>query len=163
MDRSACRAQLARLLQDEAALLTRLEAQLQSEHALLKSNDVEGLEQASSARQQTVAGLLRVDDERRQLCRLLGKGEDKLAMAEILRWCDPDGSLTGDCAQCAQAAVRCREQNDRNGALVTARLNRIGEMLRVVNPAASAAGTYAPGSMTTLPRVGKGRFLAVRA
>src|SRR6185295_6788246 len=101
MDPSVCRSQLERMLRDETTLLQLLETQLDAEHGLLKANDIDGLERAGTARQDTVARLLRIDDERRQLCRLLGKGDDNAAMAALLRWCDASGSLHEAYQRCA--------------------------------------------------------------
>jgi flagellar biosynthesis/type III secretory pathway chaperone len=163
MDASVCRSQLERLLRDETTLLQLLETQLDAEHGLLKSNDIEGLERAGTARQDTVVKLLRIDDERRQMCRLLGRGDDNAAMAALLRWCDPTGSLHDAYQRCATQAQRCREYNDRNGALVTARLNRVGGMLRQLNPSANDSRTYAPKQSAAPAQLGAGRMLTVRA
>jgi hypothetical protein len=89
MDALACRSQLERLLRDETSLLQVLEQQLDAEHGLLKANDIEGLEQAGGARQDTVMRLLRIEDERRQLCRILGKDPGPEGVSQILHWCDP--------------------------------------------------------------------------
>ena len=143
MEPQACREQFARHLADETALLISLEQQLQHEHGLLATNDIDGLEKASGTRQQTVARLLRVDDERRGLCRVRKLPPDAKGLAALLAWCDPTGSLADAQAQCTTHAQRCREQNERNGALVTARLNRVGGMLDMIagdNP----ANTYQP-------------------
>jgi flagellar biosynthesis/type III secretory pathway chaperone len=129
MEPQACRAQFARLLSDESTLLAQLEQQLQREHQYLAANDVEGLEQAGGTRQQTIARLLRVDDERNDLCRRLGHGAGHAGLASLLRWCDPLGTLAAAQAGCTMLAGRCRTQNERNGALVTARLGRISGML----------------------------------
>lgn len=157
MDAATCRSQLERLLADETALLAGLEQQLQNEHALLTNNDVDALELAADARQRSVVALLRVDDERRQLCRLLGRASDAQGLMDLLRWCDSGGSLAGAHAACAQAAQRCREQNDRNGMLVTARLTRVSGMLDALagpatrtydtRPGARPAGTMPAGRM----------------
>lgn len=163
MDAAACRSQLDRLLRDETTLLALLESQLGSEHDLLVSNDIDGLDQAGAARQDTVQRLLRLDDERRQLARLLGKGDDPAAMAALLRWCDPEGSLAGPYSRCAAQAQRCRDQNNRNGALVAARLARIGDTLRHITPAAGAPRTYAPGSTAGAPRFEAGRMVRTSA
>jgi len=143
MDPRACRAQFSRLLAEEARLLGELEGQLQREHQFLSANDVESLEQAGSARQNTVAQLLRIDDERRDLCRLLGQGTDRTGLAALLAWCDPAGTLAGAQSSCAELAERCRAQNERNGALVTARLNRVAGMLDMIGTN-SQARTYGP-------------------
>jgi len=162
MDAAACRSQLDRLLRDETSLLALLERQLEAEHGLLKSNDIDGLDQAGAARQDTVLRLLRVDDERRQLSRLRGLGDDAPAMSSLLTWCDPQGSLADAYAQCASQARRCREQNTRNGALVAARLARVSDTLSHIAPVPSAR-TYAPNSSAKAPQLGTGRMLQTRA
>lgn len=162
MDQNTCLAQLARLLAEETALLGTLEKQLGNEHQLLETNDIENLDQASGARQQSVASLLRIDDERRRLCRMLGHGSDQSGLAALLAWCDPHGSLAGDLAACAAQAQRCRDQNDRNGALVTARLRRVNGMLGML-AANTTPKTYearGQNAGTTLPA---GRMVSVSA
>lgn len=160
MEPNACRAQFARLLSDEAGLLGVLEDQLRQEHELLVANDVEGLENASGARQDTVAKLLRIDDERCGLARLLGRHPDQVGLAALLAWCDPTGSLAGIQGECAQRAQRCREQNERNGALVTARLNRVTGMLDML--ADNTSKTYAPHA-TARSSAAPGRMLSITA
>lgn len=164
MDAAACRSQLERMLRDQTALLQLLARQLESEHALLKANDIEGLEGASGARQDTVLRLLRLEDERRHLCQLLGRGDDNEAMAGLLRWCDPAGSLAEVYRSSSELAQRCREQNDRNGALVAARLQRISGMLDAVDNDRSAPGVYGPrgSSGGSAPRT-QGRVLTLIA
>ncbi|MET0282595.1 MAG: flagellar protein FlgN [Steroidobacteraceae bacterium] len=159
MDAKTCLAQFARLLADETGLLAVLETQLQQEHLLLSNNDVDGLEAASSARQNTVAKLLRIDDERRSLCRLMGQSADQFGIGRLLAWCDPAGSLAAAQGQCTIQAERCRQQNDRNGALVAARLNRITGMLdmladntgpRTYEAHGAARGAVASGRMLSI-------------
>lgn len=163
MDAVACRSQLERLLRDETALLQVLEQQLDAEHALLKANDIDGLEQAGTARQDTVMRLLRLEDERRQLCRMLGKEPDQQGMASVLRWCDPQGTLSGAYENCATQAQRCREHNDRNGALVAARLQRVSSLLGALAPAGPAGGLYGPRGASDAVRNTSGRVLTTRA
>lgn len=163
MDAAACRSQLDRLLRDEAILLQLLEQQLEAEHGLLRTNDIDGLERAGDARQDTVARLLRLDDERRQLGRMLGRGDDHAGMAALLAWCDPAGSLADAYHRCAGQAQRCREQNNRNGALVAARLARINDLLRQVNPGDSAARVYGPGGSGSSAARATGRVLSTSA
>jgi flagella synthesis protein FlgN len=133
MDASSCLEQLSRLLAEETALLGLLEQQLQNEHTLLTKNDVDGLEAAGSARQDSIAKLLRLDDERRDLCRLLGHSPDNAGMAALLKSCDPARRLASAYERSSQQARRCREQNDRNGALVSARMSRVNSMLGWLN------------------------------
>jgi len=148
MQPQACREQFARHLSDETALLIDLEQQLQREHEFLAANDIEGLEQASGMRQQTVARLLRLDEERRGLCRVRNLPSDAAGLGELLAWCDPAGSLAAAQALCATHAQRCREQNERNGALVTARLNRVSSMLGMME-GSNPGSTYQPRSSAT--------------
>jgi flagellar biosynthesis protein FlgN len=129
MDPQACLSRFARLLTDESALLAQLAQQLQREHEHLAANDVEALDQASRARQQTLAKLLKLEDERRELCRAHGRTADKSGVAALQAWCDPQGSLASAQFDCATLAGLCRAQNNRNGALVNARLNRVSGML----------------------------------
>lgn len=161
MDANACRAHMARLLADENALLAELERQLYREHEFLAGNDVDSLERAGDARQATVLKLLKLDDERRNLCQMLGQGTDRIAVAAVLRWCDPAGSLAAEQAACTQLAERCRTQNERNGALVTARLTRVTGMLDMI--ASNQPGrTYAPGAARTATPPA-GRLVSVSA
>jgi flagellar biosynthesis/type III secretory pathway chaperone len=146
MQPQAVREKFARHLADEIQLLEVLEQQLRHEHELLTTNDVEGLDKASGARQQTVAQLLRLDDDRRGLCRVRNLEPDREGLAALLTWCDPEGSLAVAQAECATRAQRCREQNDRNGALVSARLTRVSGMLGMIAGGDTKANTYQPHS-----------------
>ena len=164
MDAVACRSQLERLLRDETTLLEVLEQHLGAEHVLVKTNDIEGLEQAGGARQDTVVKLMQLEDERRQLCRMLGKDAGPEGVAAVLRWCDPEGTLADAYQRCSLQAQRCREHNDRNGALVAARLQKVTSMLGALNPAASANGLYGPrGASEPGARNNAGRVLITRA
>lgn len=159
MQADACRTQLARLLADENALLGELEQQLAGEHDFLSSNDIDGLEKAGARRQQTIAKLLRLEDERGSLCRMLGHGDGREGLAALLAWCDPQGTLAAAQARCTELAGRCRAQNERNGALVTARLKRVTGMLdmvagnttpRTYEPRASRYATAPAGRMVSV-------------
>lgn len=149
LDPQECRERYARHLADETTLLTQLEVQLQREYELLAANDVEALEAASAVRQQTVARLLRMNEERGALCRIRNLAADSRGFAELLAWCDPAGSLAEAQEKCAIHAQRCRAQNERNGALVTARLNRIGGMLGMLGTADSGRTYQPPGNART--------------
>jgi flagellar biosynthesis/type III secretory pathway chaperone len=142
MEPEACRAQLARLLADESSLLGVLAQQLQREHELLTLNDIEGLEQAGNARQASVAALLEIDDDRRALCLLLGRSADLAGLGALLQWCDPAGSLAQVYQQCAEQAQKCRDLNDRNGALVNARMQRVSGVLDMLAGDARGPRTY---------------------
>lgn len=161
MDRDTCRTRLARLLSEENALLATLAQQLKHEHGLLAGNDVDGLETASGARQQTIAKLLRVEDERQAICRQCGRHGDRSGMAALLAWCDPAGTLAAAQSECAGLAGACRAQNERNGALVTARLTRASGMLDLL-AGNSAPRTYDQRFARTAP-MPAGRMLTTTA
>ena len=162
MEPQVCRTQLATMLADETRLLGLLAKQLEHEHELLVANDVESLEKAAEARQASVVGLSRVDQERRNLCGLLGYGADHVGLAAMLKWCDPAGSLVASHAAAAHQAQLCRDQNDRNGALVNARLNRLNGMVDKMN--AGSHRTYESGGplRSTVASV-PGRMVSISA
>ncbi len=162
LDPKDCRERYARHLADETALLKLLEEQLQQEYALLAANDIEGLDKAGTARQQSVARLLRVHDERISLCRARSLQPDEKGFAALLAWCDPAGSLAEAQAHCATHARRCREQNERNGALVAARLNQVGGTLGAI-AGKPDAGTYQSRTSVRAPAYSAGRMLSTSA
>ena len=152
MDPGVCREHLQKLLAEELNALTQLESLLDREHALLLANDVEGLDRAGESRQECVGALLRVEDERRSLCRMMNVPTDVQGLEKLLRWCDPSNTLQRRFADCSQRATRCRELNDRNGALVTARLKKVEGMLDVLTGRASQPKVYGPQGMFQQPR-----------
>jgi len=132
VDAGICREHLERLLAEEAASLTRLETLLDQEHELLLTNQIDALDRTGQARQQCVGDLMRIEDERRSLCRMMNLPADLSGLERLMRWCDPTHSLPSRWADCAERATRCRCLNDRNGALVTARLKNIEGLLGVL-------------------------------
>jgi flagellar biosynthesis/type III secretory pathway chaperone len=156
IDPNLCRSHLAKMLVEEVALLTTLEAQLLREHQLLTANDAEGLDAASNERQACVGRLLKVEDERRALCRMLGRPEDLKGVEALIAWCDPEAQLLPALRQSVEHAQRCREQNVRNGVLVSARLQRVSSMLSMLNVSGGQTHVYgrAGAGTTAGPRAG---------
>jgi flagellar biosynthesis/type III secretory pathway chaperone len=152
-----CLEQLARLLDEEVATLTQLETQLQREHAMLIENDVDGLEAAGNERQACVSQLLRIEDEWRGLCRLFGKPGDLKGVETLLTGCDPSGALLPALRDCADRAARCRDQNVRNGALVNARLQRVSNLLGMLDTNAGSSRTYGRQGASAAPSPRAGR------
>jgi len=144
MDQAKCREQLGRLISDECTALNELSTLLDSEHSFLEANDVVSLEGATRERQRCVARIFRVDEERRALCLDLGRPVDLEGLENLIRWCDPKGTLTGRWAECSEAAARCRKLNDRNGALVAARLKHVQARLGTLIESRREAVTYGP-------------------
>jgi len=145
VDPALTRDQFSRLLHDEARTLADLEALLGREHEILVRNEsAEVLEEACAARQLRMGELLRVQDERRGLLKMLGQSPDNAGIDAVLRACDTGGSLRNRWQQCAAAAGRCREINDRNGALVQARMKRVEGLLEVLTGQRPGPRVYGP-------------------
>ena len=144
MDQTQCREKLGNLIKDENLALNELSTLLDREHGFLEANDVTSLEGATRERQRCVARIFRVDEERRALCRDMGRDVDLKGLEDLLGWCDPRGSLAGSWAQCSEAAARCRNLNDRNGALVAARLKHVQARLGTLISSRRDASTYGP-------------------
>jgi flagellar biosynthesis/type III secretory pathway chaperone len=142
VDPAVCRDHLAKLINEESKALARLEALLDQEHEHILANDVDALDRTGEARQACITDLMRVDDDRRTLCRMLNMPADKTGIERMLAWCDPSHSLQPRIADCAERAGRCRDLNDRNGALVTARLKRVEGMLDIVTGRANQPKVY---------------------
>lgn len=128
----------------ETDSLNELAVLLDREHGYLLANDVAALDETTRERQRCVAQIIRVDEDRRSLCRELGRSEDLKALEELLRWCDPQGTMAAGWARCSAAAANCRKLNDRNGALVGARLKHVQARLGVLINGRRESMTYGP-------------------
>lgn len=156
MDPVVCRDTLDKLIAEEAGTLDQLQQLLDREHELLVANDIDSLERTGVARQNCIGVLMRIEDDRSALCRALNVPADKHGLDRILAWCDPTKALRGRWAACAERADRCRSANDRNGALVTARLNRVQGMLDIVTGRAGQPKVYGrQGAFETQPRAAR--------
>jgi flagellar biosynthesis/type III secretory pathway chaperone len=145
VDPALTRDQFARLLEDEARTLTDLESLLSREHEILvRNDDAAALEEACAARQLRIGELLRIQDERRSVLKMLGQSPDNAGLDAVLRSCDVGDRLRVRWQQCAVAATRCRELNDRNGALVQARMKRVEGMLEVLTGQRPGPRVYGP-------------------
>lgn len=142
MDPKICYEHLEKLLVEEAATLARLEELLDKEHEFLVANDVDELERAGEARQSCIIALVAIEDERRSLCRAMNVPADASGLDKLLTWCDPSHRLKIRWSACADRAARCRSLNDRNGALVSARLKRVEGMLGVITGRANQPKVY---------------------
>lgn len=156
MDPVVCREHLDKLIAEESGTLDQLQQLLDREHELLVANDVEALERAGQARQNCIGTLMRIEDERRALCRALNVPADMHGLDRILNWCDPSKTLRRRWAECGERAARCRNANDRNGALVTARLTRVQGMLDIVTGRANQPKVYGrQGAFESQPRAAR--------
>jgi flagellar biosynthesis/type III secretory pathway chaperone len=159
MDNSLCLEALERLVSEESAALRELSAILDREHAALLANDVDALGLAGESRHRQVAALVRVEEERRALCRATNVPATARGLEQLLRRVDPSRALARRWSECVALAESCRHGNDRNGALVAARMRRVEQVLALITR--NTAGTY--GRRGAGSAVAAGRVIAARA
>ena len=132
MDAALCREQLDQLLTQEASALDLLQTLLNREHESLAASDIDALERAGNARQSCVGDLLRIESERQSLCRLMNYSADAAGIDKLLAWCDVSQQLRRRWTKTLELATTCRQLNNRNGAVVAAKLKRVEGLLAVV-------------------------------
>ncbi len=155
MNPQLCREHLAELLQEQLELLTRLQTLLDQERSVIDSRDLKGLKAATEARQQCVTALAGIEDQINALCRMHGHSADRAGLERLSRWCDPRGELTQRLRQSVERALRCRELNDRNGILVSARLKHVGALLQSLTGRNERVATYGPRGYLGRATVGR--------
>lgn len=144
MDPGVCREHLTELFRDESVLLVELEQLLVREADILAGSDIQEIEQTTRARQQRMGALAQLEAQRRSLCSLHGFAADRAGLTAVMAWCDPGGTLLEQLRECADRAVRCRQLNDNNGVLVSARLKRVENMLGTLTGRPARPDTYGP-------------------
>ncbi len=155
MEPTACRQQIGKLIAEEAAALAELTALLEREHQQLAQSDVAALEGVIRERQRSAARVVRADEKRVALCRQLGRTGDARGLEDLMRWCDPAGTLAGEWARCKAVAVKCRALNDRNGTLVGARLKHVQARLATLIQSRGETVAYGPRGTYALSAVGR--------
>jgi flagellar biosynthesis protein FlgN len=153
--RDVCREHLAEVLAEEAALLGELRTLLEREYEVLGTKDAIAVEQAVLARQERVGALARVEEHRRSLCSLHGYSADYAGLEGLLVWCDPQGTLVSRLRECAKSAADCRDLNERNGTLVSAKLKRVEGLLGALTGRSSSADTYNANGSNAPTRPGR--------
>ncbi|HEX4052001.1 MAG TPA: flagellar protein FlgN [Steroidobacteraceae bacterium] len=130
--RTAIQPALQRILSEESAGLNELEGLLARETHILQGEDVTAIQHIGSERHRCVERLTRLDAERGDLCRMLSFGSGLTAIEKLLGWADPQGQLQAQWQSNLQVASRCREINDRNGAIVAVKLGRVQKRLALL-------------------------------
>ena len=120
------------LLGQESVLLARLETLLERESDALRGDDLPTIERVGQDRHRCVGQLIQIDSERRLACRMLGYGEDARGFERLLDGCDPAGTLKARWKSGLEIAARCKDRNERNGAVVAAKLRRVEALLMAV-------------------------------
>ena len=144
MDQQTCRVKFGHLIQEETAALGELAVLLEREFTHLKDSEVAALSDAMRERHQCVLRILKVDDERRELCRTLGRPFDLKGLQALIAWCDPQGTLASAWEGCTSAATKCRSLNDRNSAMAGARLQNVQARLGLLIEGRRETVTYGP-------------------
>lgn len=155
MEPTVCCQQIGKLIAEEAAALAELTALLEREHQQLGGADPAALEGAVRERQRSAARVVRADEKRVALCRQLGRAGDARGLEDLMRWCDPGGTLAGEWAHCKAVAAKCRALNDRNGALVSARLKHVQARLATLVQSRGETVAYGPRGAYALSAVGR--------
>jgi flagellar biosynthesis/type III secretory pathway chaperone len=106
-------------------------------------------------RQHCVGIIVRVEEERRSMCRMMGFSNDLPGLEKLLGWCDASGSLKPLWGECAKEGIRCRALNDRNGALVNARLKRVETLLGALTGKPAEGRTYGRAGAYSAPTAGR--------
>lgn len=123
------REHLARVLDEERRLLGEFEGVLNQETEILRGEDADAIARIGDNRQRYVDALSRLDGERTSACRMLSFGNGPDALARLLDWADPGGQLKAQWSGNLDVARRCKSINDRNGAIVSAKLQRVSQLL----------------------------------
>jgi flagellar biosynthesis protein FlgN len=144
MEPTVCRQRVGQLIAEQADALAELITFLEREHEQLRASDVTALESAIREHQRSVARVIRTDEARASLCRELGYGADARGFEEVMRWCDPEKILAPQWARCTAIASQCRALNDRNGALVGARLRHVQARLATLIQGRGETVSYGP-------------------
>ena len=126
---AAVHVHLAQLLTEEGALLRQLESLLARETQVLRGTDTEAIEQIGATRQECTSALARLAAERELSCRQLAPPGAAVDMVRVLGWCDASGTLTAQWQGNLARARRCRDLNERNGAIVAVKLNHVQSLL----------------------------------
>lgn len=155
MDAALCREHLAELIREELELLGQLHKLLGEERQVIASGDLTQLQRSTELRQQRVAALASTEEQRRSLCVLHGQSPDAIGAERLLKWCDPQGTLSPSLRECRERVLKCRELNDRNGLLVNAHLKRVDERLQALRGRPDRVGTYGPRGDLGCTRAGR--------
>jgi flagella synthesis protein FlgN len=139
---SDVRRHLERVLGDETRLLGELEQLLARESDVVRGTDATAIENIGGTRHQCVSALTRLDAERMESCRMLSYPANRDGFERLLAWCDPGHELRGRWQRNLQVARRCKDLNDRNGAVVALKLGQVRQLLSTLRGGTASSQTY---------------------
>jgi len=163
LDAALTRDTLRRLLDEENASLSAFAGLLDKEYGALRGRDIDALESLADARQANVIKLLKIEEERRNLCSMLGYDTDLAGLAKLLAWCDPARSLARRYDECATRARACRDLNNRNGVLVGAQIKRVEGLLGAMTGSSAEPRAYGPRGQSNPYANTSGKVLSAEA
>jgi flagellar biosynthesis/type III secretory pathway chaperone len=120
---------LTRILAEERRLLGELESVLRRESDILRGDDAQAIEHIGDSRHGYIDTLSKLDAERADTCRMLSFGTGPSGLAQLYAWADPTQGLRQGWNTNLELARRCKALNDRNGAIVIAKLGRVQQLL----------------------------------
>jgi flagellar biosynthesis/type III secretory pathway chaperone len=120
---------LTRILAEEARLLSELQGVLEQETEVVSGDDAEAIQRIGSNRHRCVERLAQLAAERSDTGRMLSFGSDGPGLARLIDWADPSAALRAQWRINLDLARRCQAINDKNGAIVTAKLERVRQLL----------------------------------
>jgi flagellar biosynthesis protein FlgN len=139
LDPSNVRQLLDKILTEEFALLVSLQSVLERETSIVSSEDADAIASIGSNRQQCVDRLFKLGQERNETSRMLSFGSDPAGLTRMFEWADPTGALRQRWDANLQLARLCKALNDRNGAIVTAKLDYVQRLLQKLRGASTPA------------------------
>jgi flagellar biosynthesis/type III secretory pathway chaperone len=129
VQREQVRSHLERILSEEAELLEELERVLTQETEVLSGDDTVAIQGIGGARQRCIDALTRLDAERADACRMLSFGHGAAALDKLFAWSDPSQALRQQWLRNLELGRRCKDINERNGAIVSVKLGRVRQAL----------------------------------
>jgi flagellar biosynthesis/type III secretory pathway chaperone len=121
--------QLGRILAEESQLLIELQTVLEQETKILCGEDSEAIARIGSNRHRCVDRLSQLGIERLDASRMLSFGTDRIGLEKLHDWADPSRRLRTSWSSNLELARRCKALNDKNGAIVAAKLGRVQKLL----------------------------------
>lgn len=118
-----------------------LESALVSERKALEAQDPEALDASGGEKHTSLSNLEDLDRERRDLLSRHGFARDDSGMISLLQACGPGHPLDQLWTQLREIALRCRDANQINGAIVQLRRQQISRALQILRGGTEAASS----------------------
>lgn len=134
-DATTCAGGLTALLRDILGETRQLESALDAERSALEAQNTVALDESSAMKRTSLSRLEALDAERRQRLAAHDYPPDDRGMEALLAECAPGHALHGIWSDLRAVAVRCRDANATNGAIVQLRRQQIARALDVLRGA----------------------------